>query len=559
MVVTKFKDLEPLQERVRDLSESERNTQETANAIQKTLLGIVQEKNKKANAYEKDVNNFVEKQVIKRDNRQAEQEAMKKYGTTKMDMKKIIEHKTQYTQEEYKKLEKQVRLEHKTKGDIKKDIFAIIKRAYNKNVTLHEGSDIDKDASLFLLKITGFFKNSKGEKLELKNIIKEVPNEHIGEKGVTIDNGGTVSGIKINNIHKGNKHRSLIGSQAIISEHSDGSLEAEKTGRTTSSAHMLHYILDKLQQIPDQYRQQMQRFINFIDIVDSLDYQASGMDYTNSYRTLFGLHRNLQIEEIYQYFEDPKHTGFEILSEDFLNQHNATKHYRKGGKPLTEEVSLKEISNKQKERVERNIKQITEMDTKGQFGLFKGDKGGERFYIALGDEISDGAQVASYYEAGLIKIFPSGDFYLFSQEELANKVLNFTTDGHFLIIKNISKEDLQRILDIFYINEKHSEEIKARIMAYREKITPRVKDIGNIEDLKDIALDQLKIGETYEGVVHNVNGKHIYVNITPNIVGLIKGEKKEKELSEQEKIKVRITNISTGENGKTAISLEKAA
>jgi hypothetical protein len=84
--------------------------------------------------------------------------------------------------------------------------------------------------------------------------------------------------------------------------------------------------------------------MNFVDIVDSLDYQASGIDYGNSYRTLFGLYRNLRIEDIYKYFEDPKHTGFEILPDEFLTKHNIKKHFRKDGASITEEMSLKTIS-----------------------------------------------------------------------------------------------------------------------------------------------------------------------------------------------------------------------
>jgi len=170
------------------------------------------------------------------------------------------------------------------------------------------------------------------------------------------------------------KNKSLINSQVIVSEHSDLSEESKKAERPTSSAHMIYYMLDKIGQLklenkknlPEKeeerlqkkFKEQLHRFMNFVDIVDSLDYQASGIDYANSYRTLFGLYRNLRIEDVYKYFEDPQHTGFEILSDNFLTSHSIKKHSRENKTSITEELSLKQISEKQKERVEKNIEQI---------------------------------------------------------------------------------------------------------------------------------------------------------------------------------------------------------
>lgn len=177
-----FKNLDDLRGRVVDLSESERMKQNTANEIQKTLLGLVNEKNEKANAYEKTFKRRVEGKVAKRDRRQGEKEMMKKYGTTKVDIKKATKHKEKYTEKDYKNILEKLKNQHKTADEMKNDIFAIIKRAFSQNITLHKGSDIDKDASLFLLKLTGFFKNDKGEKLELRKIIQEVPQGESGEK-----------------------------------------------------------------------------------------------------------------------------------------------------------------------------------------------------------------------------------------------------------------------------------------------------------------------------------------------------------------------------------------
>lgn len=219
---------------------------------------------------------------------------------------------------------------------------------------------------MFLLKLTGFFKD-KDEQLELNKIIKEVPQGESGEKGLSIDTGGTISGIKVNNVvkktdEKQKAHKSLIGSQVIVSEHSDLSPQATQSERPTSSAHMIYFMLDQLGQIKPEHREQLQRFINFVDIVDSLDYQASGMDYRNSYRTLFGLYRNLRVEDIYKYFKNPKNTGFELLDDNFLKSYKTVKHFRKDGKRITEEKTLKQISEDHHERVENNIKGLEELE-----------------------------------------------------------------------------------------------------------------------------------------------------------------------------------------------------
>jgi DNA repair ATPase RecN len=183
---TKFNNLEDLRERVVDLPESERQEQETSNEIQKALLGLVNEKNEKANGYEKEFKRWVEGKVAKKERRQSTKEMKAKYGTEKPDMETIEKHKAKYSQKDYKKILEDIKKQHKSEEGIKDDIFTIIKRAFNKNITLHEGTDIDKETSLFLLKITGFFKD-QDKKLELRDIIKEVPQGEVGKKGLSID------------------------------------------------------------------------------------------------------------------------------------------------------------------------------------------------------------------------------------------------------------------------------------------------------------------------------------------------------------------------------------
>lgn len=553
----KFKSIDKLHDRVVDLSETERKSHQAAKQIYKTLLGIVNKKNEQANTYEKDFDGRLDEKLANRVKRAKIKAKKETSASTKKEQK-------QNNGKDYKEVLEWIKKENKNAESMQDTIFKIIKRAFNKNVYFHKGSDIDKDASLFLLKATGFFKDNDNKRIELNKAISEIPEGESGEKWLSIDTGGTVSGIKIENVEKnhttGKKHKSLIHSKVIVSEHSDLSLEAKNTQRPTSSAHMIYHILDQLGQLPTQKKEQLKRFINFVDIVDSLDYQASGMDYPNSYRTLFGLYRNLNINDIFGYFADPKNTGFEILSDEYMNKQKIMKRYRKNNERVEEQTTLKEIANKQKERVEKNMAQINDTQRKGQFGKYKG----AMYHIALGNEINDGPQVASYYGGGLLKIYPSGDLYMYSPQLLPKKILNFNTDDHFLTIRNIKAEDLKKIIDLFEFNArvKETEGVKERILAYHESITKQQKETkqGDINNLpKELDIKKLEIGKILTGIVHNVNGKYIYVNLTPTIKGLIKEDKKEKDLKWGEEIRVRVKNISQWENNIPHIELEKVA
>ncbi len=545
----KFDNLEDLRERVVDLSWPERQKQETANEIQKILLWIVNEKNEKAEEYEKDFKNRVNRQVVKRERKQGEKEITLKYGSKNPDLKAAVKYKREQSNEDHRDILKKVKEKHQETSDIKNDIFEILKRAFNKEITMHQKSDIDKEASLFLLKKSGFLNDAQWERGNLKDILKEVPEGESGEKWLTIDTWGTVSGMKVNKVKKEAKdkkpHASLIGSQVIISEHSDMSEEAKTKERPTSSAHMIFHMLDELDQLPQNHKAQLQRFINFIDIVDSLDYQISGMDYKNNHKTLFGLYRNLKIEDIYRYFENPSHTGFEILPEWFLKSHKIKRQNKKEN--TIEDITLETISKEHEERIKKNIDQMEALENSGQFWKFNG----ERFMIALGDEVQDGAQVASYFDYWLIKIYPkSWDFYMYSPRILPEKILDFNTDGNFLTEKNITKENLEKLMGIFEFNEKEAGNLVKKVLRYYDTIHPEetIKNVQrNIKKLPEreiSTLHTLKKEETaIKGIINNVNGKNIYINISPTLTGLVKLDTKKHERQMGDEIQVKIDTV----------------
>lgn len=168
-------------------------------------------------------------------------------------------------------------------------------------------------------------------------------------------------------------------------------------------------------------------------------------------------------------------------------------------------------------------------------------------------------------ESGLFKLCNTGDIYMYSPKVLPKHIADKSTDGHFLTIKEVGLEDLQNILNQFEfgkdaepgLKEKFIQTRKDQLQNTRQKSqTPRERE--EINTLKDIPLAKLKIGQEYEGIINNINGKNIYINLTPNIIGLLKSDKKEKQLTPGEKIQVKIIDIHN-QDQKTYISLQKIA
>gem|GEM_PF-6744778 len=132
-----------------------------------------------------------------------------------------------------------------------------------------------------------------------------------------------------------------------------------------------------------EHKDQIKRFVDFVDKADSQHYQFAGADKEVSHKTLFGLHRKVPIKNIYEYFGTPGHTGFEVLDE--------------------EEVKKLNIKNENQEKENKEkISEQQELDEKGRFGNFNN----QRFVFALGKEFSGGQQIAGE-NYGLFKIFES--------------------------------------------------------------------------------------------------------------------------------------------------------
>ncbi len=128
---------------------------------------------------------------------------------------------------------------------------------------------------------------------------------------------------------------------------------------------------------------QMERFMYFVNAVDSMDYQISSIDYPNNYQTLFGLYRKMDIADIYEYFKNPAHSGFEKLSPEYMNRIKI-----KNENSTTS--TLKEFSEGHHQRIEKNMESFTKLQQEKKEFTFKSQK----YIVDLKGEIEDGAQTA---------------------------------------------------------------------------------------------------------------------------------------------------------------------
>jgi len=542
-----------LKEYIGDLSPEERTKQDAADKIYETLKNIIDKKNEKAHLYQAEFNRRLQERI----NHKGRKFLLEKFfwsSDPKNVLKMMFKPGNEEKYKKYKEAEKELEQQEY------KNIFEVFKRAYSKSLGVHKGNDIDKKAIHLLLKKSGFFQDKEGRE-DFKNIIKEVPHGQSIDKWLTVDSWGTVNWLKIKNTEKttpkGDILKTLIGSKAIIDEHGDGSPKSEATNRPTSSTHIIHTLLRSLNKIPGNEKQQMQRFVDFIDIVDSLEYQASGVDYENQHKTLFGLHHQLPIEEIYNYFKNPKHTGFEILSDDQLKNKTIQKTYRKRWKKMEEVQSRKNLSKDQEKKLQESYKDLAKIDPKRWLSF-----NGHRFTVIFDDEVEYGPQAASYSWSGVIKIGIDKEtkqpyLYIFNPfEEFTRSIGGIKPDGHFLHKKNINKETLQKVLNEFgYTNDYILTKLPKKLV---RKDT--MKYIEKHEPLPTLDIKKIKIGEVLTGIIKNSNNNMIHIRLWENVSWVIKKNEETKKLEKWEKIKVKVIHISkSADNEKIYIELKQVA
>ncbi len=390
----------------------------------------------------------------------------------------------------------------------KREFAEVLKRFINKEKTyVHKANDIDKSAAKFLLQLFGIDSNKTFHEIEHNeaNTIKE---------WLLIDVGETATGLKVEKTTEIQNGEKIIKTKKIASEHSDKSDEAILTNRPSSTTQIIFKIFKDLWAINEKQLPHIQRFVNFVNTVDSMDYQVSAVDYPNNYKTMFGLYRAIPIQEIFEYFRNPEHTGFEKLTDKYMESIVIGKN-----KETNQEITLKDISENHKKRIEENIKNFNALKAQENRELYYKST---KFIVDIEDKIKDGPQVAGYYGYGFFKIYPKrGNIYIYSPKKLPTTIEGYPTDGHFLIINHPTQEDIETLFEKFSTITIQKTSLKDDMIAYLKKIQEKntEKNITDqefqerINQLPILKRIHIKEHEKRKGVINNVQRKIAFITL----------------------------------------------
>jgi len=147
----------------------------------------------------------------------------------------------------------------------------------------------------------------------------------------------------------------------ICDHHEDGSMASKLTSRPLSGVQIIFDVFNHLDSFKPEHLPQLERFVKFVNIVDSLDYQVGGVNFDKSAKTLLGLYRNFSPQYIYEYFEDPSHTGFEVFTDEFIA--NTDVQYSTDKKDDKKTKKLKHFSDRHQENVNANISAFEKLNS----------------------------------------------------------------------------------------------------------------------------------------------------------------------------------------------------
>jgi len=428
------------------------------------------------------------------------------------------------------------------KEKISKEEFAkVLIRFINKEKNyVHKWSDIDKSTLQFLLKKLWVDKNT---------IFHEINHNEVDTTNDWLfwDVGWTAHGIKhIDTIKIWENKKPQKTTKSIISEHIDWSDESLLSNRPWSTSRMIFRIAHQLWIIPKTELPQMERFMHFVNTIDTMGYQISSIDYPNNYQTLFGLYRKMDIKDIYEYFQNPNNNGFEKLSPEYM------KHIKVASNNNTR-ATLNDISNTHHARINRNIENFKLLQEAKEEFTFKNTK----YIVDLDWKIEDGPETAGYHNYWYFTIGKErGNIYMYSPKPLPFMIEWFSTDNNFLIINDPKEKNIQPILQRLFHN---NEEIRERVQEKIEKTNNK----QNKDTIKNIIKERtekilwvleeknLKIGKKHQAIINNISNKMIYVNLNEEgtIKGMIRCENKQeaKKFNKWDIIKVRIEEIKKDE------------
>jgi len=445
------------------------------------------------------------------------------------------------------KLVREKQKKRKWKKEMTKEEFAeVLKRFINKEPAyVHTGDDIDKASVEFLLKELGI------DKLKKFNEVEHDETDTIKE-GIFYDLSWTVNGLKT--VNTTDKTHTIDGEKItkvkIASEHSDKSDKALLSNRPSSTTQIVFAIFKQLGAI-DEKLPQIERFVNFVNTVDSMNYQISSIDYKHNYQTMFGLYRMIPIRKIFDYFIDPTHTWFERLPDEYMRNIIVTD-------KKWQRMTLKEKAEGHKEKIQKDIQWFKEIQHQGNREL---EYNGTKFIVDIENKLRNGPQSAGYYGYGFFTIYPDrGNIYIYSPKKLPAVIEGFPTDGHFLIINNPTQKDLETIIDKFSTEKNKKTSLKNDMVACLKHIQEKKenKPISK-EELEDkitrlpkLKKEDIMKEKTYTGIINSIQNKIAFITIDKDREFKVRLKVENKtELSEfsiWDKVKVRFSLIEESDD-----------
>jgi hypothetical protein len=254
-------------------------------------------------------------------------------------------------------------------------------------------------------------------------------------------------------------------------------------------------------------------------------------------------------------------------------------------------ISLKEISEQHKIRVEKNISKLQEIESEWKILTKIIDWKDINFILDIGNNINDWPQTAQWEWYWIIKLYPAtGDLYIYSPRLLPKKIRWILTSEFFLIVKDCDRKILNEILfwktnrekEFYPIkNAKHIRQNGKEIILntninninkWLNEFFAKRKEIENKNAEKKVELDfnklptilwweKLEIWQTLPWIINNKFTWTAFVTLDKNntIKWVLHKNNVPKELIEKleiwQKINVKIIDIKEDEKGKLKINL----
>jgi hypothetical protein len=323
---------------------------------------------------------------------------------------------------------------------------------FAEKIATHHNSDLDGNASMLLLKIAGFTR-SHGKQFQHNTAAAWHLNIDSGDKyGIHVS---------LNHANKEitaaiDQHFSLRLPETVQTTDTSGWVTRttqQEVGLhgAASSTRILYTFLQKLGRIPHTHKKVLDRFVDFVDLVDCAGNEIISVD-NNTERTMLGMHKLLKdVGDIYTYFkEDPTRTWLEVLSDQELEKRTVTQIYQ-GHKKI---APLKKVSDIKHARITKKEAHVGKLFDAGMFVDFKTSirekkwntddkdkKKVETFLVniqrAWEPEFTDAFETGY----GVISFYPAtNDMLVYSPTILPQSWKKFgdIKRGHFLICKNAS-------------------------------------------------------------------------------------------------------------------------